>query len=188
MTFETNPYQPPDNIEIRQEPRLRHRAIWSLRGTWLVLLPAALFNYYAFDQRVILSYPLAAGVFPPFRIINLLGFLVGSLVICCWLLPLLEQIARFMRRALVSQVPERDWLNAFYRSVHPAVFLALPGSVIWALWVIGFYYLKIDFVLISAMAAIPSHVLGACLYVPLLYRWGRLWWQFRKPSQDLDAR
>ena len=179
MSVEHNPYQVTADLEPAPVSPLRRSALGSLRASWMILLPAALFNHLAFDPGALMGPWTPTGGLSLLRVANLLGFITGSVAIWFWLLPLLENVALLIRRVVASRTLRPAWLEALYRSLRPAGFLALPGTVIWALWVVGFYYLKIDFVLISVMAAIPAHLLAACLYLPLLFRWGQLWWQAR---------
>jgi len=179
----TNPYETPAVGDHTADSHLQKRraALAAFRTAFLILLAAALFNYYAFDTHTII------GGFPPilqaaYRITNLVGIAIGSAFIWFFALPVLEAVARQIRNVVARDVSTDSWDGALYVSLKPAVYLAVPGSIIWVLWVVGFYYLQLDFVMISYAVGVPAHVLAACFYVPLLVRWYRLS-RTRMPSQ-----
>ena len=179
----TNPYETPAVGDHTADSHLQNRraALAAFRTAFLILLAAALFNYYAFDTHAII------GGFPPilqaaYRITNLGGIAIGSAFIWFFALPVLEAVGRTIRYVVARDVSTDNWDGALYVSLKPAVYLAVPGAFIWVLWVVGFYFLQFDFVMISFWVGIPAHVLAACFYVPLLVRWYRLS-RTRMPSQ-----
>ena len=40
-------------------------------------------------------------------------------------------------------------------------------------WVFGFYEMQMNFYVLSWLIGIPAHILGACVYIPLIYGWYR---------------
>ena len=171
----TNPYESPTTVNWTADSNLPNRrsALASFRTAFVILFAAALFNYYAFDTHAI------SGGIPPilqavYRAINLVGITVGSTLIWFFALPVLEAVARTVRNVVARDVSTDSWDHALYVSLKPAAYLAVPGAILWVLWVVAFYFLQLDFVMISFGIGIPAHVLAACLYVPLLIRWYRL--------------
>ena len=171
----TNPYESPAVANHTADSHLPNRrsALAAFRTAFLILLAPALFNYYAFDTHAI------SGGIPPilqavYRTTNLVGIVVGSTFIWFFALPVLEAVARTIRNVVARDASTDSWDGALYVSLKPAVYLAVPGAILWVLWVVGFYFLQLDFVMISYGVGIPAHVLAACLYVPLLIRWYRL--------------
>ncbi len=170
-----NPYQPPaasEPLRDRRSPK-RGSALWAFRTGLLILLPPTLFNYYAFDSRS------SSNGFPLDIRALYYAFSIGSLCLgaaAAWFLtlPLLEWVAWMIRSLVAGKVPASRWDDALYESLRPAAYLALPGAGLWVVWVVGFYYLALDFVILSYAVGIPAHLLAACLYIPLIIRWFRL--------------
>ncbi|GAA4427269.1 hypothetical protein [Bremerella cremea] len=162
----------------------RQSALVSLRLAIVMLTAAGLVNYHAYDTMAMGPHVSLFGLMIMMRVFQLV--LVGLLVIGCWLLllPTLEVIAERLRSWFAKHVDAETWNEALYRSLAPAAILALPGSILWIVWVIGFYYLKAPFLLISYAVGIPAHLLAACIYVPLLYRWYHLWRYQPAPSES----
>ncbi len=171
----TNPYESPATVNRTADSHLPNRrsALAAFRTAFVILLTPALFNYYAFDTDAI------GGGIPPilqaaYRTTNLVGIAVGSFLIWFFALPVLEAASRTIRNVVARDASTDRWVDALYMSLKPAAYLAVPGAILWALWVVGFYFLQLDFVMISYGVGIPAHILAACLYVPLLIRWYRL--------------
>jgi hypothetical protein len=139
-----------------------------------ILLAPAIFNYYAFDLQMIANSSLPSPTQTLYRATNILGFAVGSALIWFLGFPLLERVSQLIRLALASHTSLSRWLAIFYASVRSAVYLAIPGAILWAIWVVGFYYLGIGFYRISWSVGVPAHLLGALWYVPLVCRWYKL--------------
>ena len=130
-------------------------------------------NYTAFDLNYSLNrFP--SEVAQSYRVANLIG--ITLVFVFCWefLLPTLATIGRLVRRYVAPHVNEARWDDALYKSLKPAAILAIPGAVLWCVWVLGFYYWKLNFMLLSIAVGVPAHLLAAGLYVPLIVRWFKL--------------
>ena len=174
----TNPYespatvaQAPDLEEVGSELAIAKRT--AMRSVWaaiLILLVAGLFNYYAFDQ-VIIAEKVAPRLQVTVRVINLTGIVTITLVAWFLLVPALETLGRWGRYLTGEKAPVAAWSEALYRSLRPAFYLAIPGAILWAIWVMGFYFVHLDFFVLSIGVGVPAHLLAAVLYLPLLVRW-----------------
>jgi len=169
-----NPYQSPSSSgkSVSADSSLRRRAQRSFRVTALILLLPAVYNYWAFASRAMPSLPADIASFC--RTVNILGFVIGGALIWFLGVPTLEAIARLLRIAVANGTDRTAWEEVLYRSLTWTVYLAIPGAALWMIWVFGFYQLHSDFRTISWAIGVPAHLLGACWYVPLIYRWYRL--------------
>jgi hypothetical protein len=176
-----NPYQSPPNIPSTADSPTRRSAVAAFRTAFVILLTPALFNYFAFDAMM--SAGVSARLHVLFRAANLAGFAAASVLIWFFGVPLLEAASRTIRRVFARDASRESWDGALYVSLKPMAYLAAPGAVLWAVWVVGFYFLQVEFVAISLGVGIPGHILGACLYVPLLMRWYQV---SRRDSADQE--
>ncbi|PQO39002.1 hypothetical protein C5Y96_03790 [Blastopirellula marina] len=113
---------------------------------------------------------------------------IGLIAVVCWFafVPVLEFLSRTIRSIVARNTDPKQWDEVLYVSLKPAALLAIPGMILWIIWVTGFYFLGANFFVISYAVGIPSHILAACLYVPLLYRWYKLW-DRSVPRPDSEA-
>lgn len=164
-----NPFQSPDCVDdlIAVGSDLRRRARLSFRLTVLILLGPAAYNCWAFNH-----YALAR--LTHLHEINFTLLAIGAALILFLGFPVLEAISRVLRFIFGQRADRADWQDALYRSLNRTVYLAIPGAVLWVIWVIGFYEMRANFYTISWAVGVPAHLLAACWYVPLLYRWFRL--------------
>ncbi len=171
-----NPYQSPTAGQQRPMATLPNRqsSQRTFRIAILILLAPALFNYYAFDTHLIANGSIVPALQNIYRAANIAGIVLATVLIWLFGLSFLEHVSTLTRSLFARHVAIDAWNDAIYASLKPAVILAIPGAFLWGLWVIGFYYLEVDFVTISYVIGIPSHLLLACLYVPLLVRWYKL--------------
>lgn len=171
-----NPYQPPRSAPtpLAEHSPLRKAARSSFRLVALVLLVPAIYNYVAFDARTIASGGLPSNVAATYRVINIFAFVVGFGLIWFAGFPLLEAVAKLLRAVFAKRADPAQWLEVLYRSLHRAVILAALGAALWAIWVFAFYQRGVDFYTISWTVGVPLHLLAACWYVPLVYRWYRM--------------
>lgn len=150
----------------------------SLRLAILWLLIAGLVNFTAFHLHIKPLPGRQANTSLSNANFEVAGGLlaISFLVIACWfaLLPLLELITWKIQASFAPSDDPARWVGALYSSLKPAGLLAFLGMTLWALWVYGFYYLRVNFFVISYAIGIPIHILAACLYVPLLFRWYKL--------------
>ena len=171
-----NPYQSPDvpSEAVNAGSSLRKRARLSFRVATLVLLIPAVYNYWEFDANVIASSRLPGDLATLYRMINVLGFIVGGPLIWFLGVPLLEAAARLIRTIFANGTDRTTWLETLYRSLSWTAFLAIPGAALWVIWVFVFYQKQVDFYTIYWAVGVPAHLLAACLYLPLIYGWYRL--------------
>ncbi|MBN1911134.1 MAG: hypothetical protein JW818_15415 [Pirellulales bacterium] len=169
-----NPYQSPAFVEetAAAEPVSRRRAKRAFRKAAAVLLAPAIYNLCAFEAHVHDSIrPEAA---PVMHFFDVLGFVIACGLI--WLLGLtaLESVSFILFSAFARKTDPTAWQEVLYRSFDRAVYLTAAGAVLWGVWVFCFYQMDCDFQLISWAIGIPAHLLAACWYVPLIYRWYQL--------------
>ncbi len=176
MEMFENPYQSPGDLSRGGNgvAASRERAWRSFRIAFLILLVPAIYNYWAFDTYVIAAIRLPGDLVNLYRLGNVLGFIMGGSLIWMLGLPVLELAARLIRAVLATGTDRGSWLEILYRSLSWIAILALPGAVLWGVWVFAFYQRQVDFYTISWAIGIPAHALAACLYLPLIYRWFRL--------------
>ena len=171
-----NPYQSPDvpSEAVNAGSSLRKRARLSFRVAALVLLIPAVYNYWEFDANVIASSRLPGDLANLYRMINVLGFIVGGSLIWFLGVPLLEATSRLIRIVFANGTDRTAWLETLYRSLNRTAFLAIPGAALWVIWVFVFYQKQMNFYTVSWAVGIPSHLLAACVYLPLIHGWYRL--------------
>lgn len=176
----TNPYQSPqaESVSLETQPPLRREALKSVRVATILLTLAGVFNFYCFCVH---GRTLYIGTPTP-SMVDLTEFAagcvgIGLIAVVCWFafLPVLEFLSRMIHSIVARNTDPKQWDEALYASLKPAALLAIPGMILWFVWVIGFYFLGVNFFVISYAVGIPSHILAACLYVPLLFRWYKLW-------------
>ncbi len=169
-----NPYQSPSFVVKgnRAESSLRHEARRSFRTAALILFLPAAYNYWAFDRYAVGR--LHEDIASVCRVANMLGLVIGAGLIWHVGLPCLEAIAQCLRIVFARSTDREAWDETLYRSLRSVVYLAIPGAVLWMGWVFGYYHMLGDFYTLSWAIGIPAHLLGACWYVPLAYRWYRL--------------
>lgn len=135
----------------------------------LLLVPAAynvyLFNFFQGDGTTIPTL---------FRLFNTIGFAcVGAMAWFCGL-GLLEYLTGTIHSLVARKSTRDDWQHALYATLRPAPRLALAGAVLWTIWDVAIYQLHLDFNSVSIPIGIAAHLLAACLYLPLVYRWYKL--------------
>ncbi len=169
-----NPYKSPGRLNktATAPTALQMQARRSFRALALVLLLPAVYNYWEFDVHVVSRLP---GRFPVIlRVAVLLAFVVGGALVWFFGLPVLEAISRFVRVVFARGADANAWQEVLYRTLNRVPYLAVDGAALWVMWVFGFYEMQASFFPISLAVAISAHVLAACWYVPLIYRWYRL--------------
>lgn len=172
-----NPYESTVTDSHDRDPQTeqhRRAAQRHFRVAALILLLPAAYNYVEFDRTYVLGQGLPADLVMLQRTVNLVAIVIG--VGCIWQfgLPLVETFAAVARRQFARHVAPVHWNVPLYAAVRSLAYLAAAGAMLWTFWVFAIYRLEMDFWIASYTAGIPGHVLGACFYVPLLYRWYRL--------------
>ena len=169
-----NPYQSPGVVgessdaesSVRREARR-----WFHSAVGILFLPAV-YNYWAFDAYAVGR--LHEDIASLYRVVNMLGLGIVAALIWYLGLPCLEAIAQCLRIVFARSADREAWDETLYRSLRTVVYLVVPGAVLWIIWVFGVYQMHGDFYAMSWAIGIPAHLLGACWYVPLAYRWYRL--------------
>lgn len=171
-----NPYQSPtvESLPPVRQPASRAESRAALHAACLILLAAGLVNYYAFDMRDIAGAGYDARLKTVLRTMNVAGIAVVFLLSWFFALPLLEFFGRVIRALTGRRAALDRWNDALYLSLKPAKYLAVAGAVLWILWVVAFYVADFNFVVISFAVGLPAHLLAACVYVPLAFRWFKL--------------
>jgi len=163
----SNPYAPPstsDDLAPLPDPELRAMAQRRFhRSCWILSFPALL-NWVFFNWRLR----------PEYVLVNCLGLVVLAIVVAHYGFRIVERLSSTIQRIACRNDAWQEWDRVLWKAL-----VALPGfiaigSLLWTLWVIGFYVMDINFVLISYAVGIPAHVLAACFYVPLITNWFRI--------------
>lgn len=163
-----NPYQAPNAAPVATAAAVssqRRRAMLHWRLGWGLLMLAATDNFCQFSAQV---------GDPVLVILNGLGFVILAGAVFCFGLFALERIAVLIRWLFSGQASQASWLDVLYRSLKPVPWLAAIGTLIWGTWIACYYLMEIDFMVASVPAAIAGHLVAACFYLPLFYRWYRL--------------
>lgn len=170
--MEINPFQSPESRSQPESSSTRERssALFSVRVAIGLLLPAGLFNFFAFD-RFVLREDMPIGLLFAVRIFDIAAILLIGIV--CWFLtvPVLEGVGRFIRHFVGRRASIVAWNDALYRSLKPMGYVAVPGAILWVIWIVGFYFVQGNFFFLSVAVGIPAHLLAAALYIPLFVRW-----------------
>ncbi len=170
--MDTNPYESPvspaENTASDDSPD-RKAARLSLRVCLIILLLPGLYNYACFDSQLI-------GPLPPdlrflLRAFNLAGIAMVSVSIWFFGLLILEVLTKLVHSSLSRSSDLAAWNESLYVTFRRAPYFAVAGSVLWIIWVYGFYETPISFYAISYPIGILAHLLAAGLYVPLFRRW-----------------
>ena len=171
----TNPYESPEVLTALQStPNVdRVKALRSVRIALLILLVPAVYNFVCFNlylnpRRI--QLPLHS----VYVTVNSLGIVLITFVIWCFGLAILEFVAGGLHSILARKSLLDDWKSTMYVIVRRAPKFAVAGAVLWVIWVAAFYQLRLDFYVVSVPVGVAAHLLAACLYIPLFYRWYRI--------------
>lgn len=173
-----NPYEVPrsllgPSIELMPPSATRILGNRCLRYSLLYLLIPAAINVAYFNREAFAGWsnPLIS-VF--YQMTNWFWLVVISLLIWFFGLGLLESITGMIHRGCSRRQTRASWNEALYATLQSAPILAVVGAITWGLWVVAFYQLDWDFMLISIPAGFVAHGLAAGVYLQLIYRWYRL--------------
>lgn len=172
MDHDCNPYRSPATIDqpAPAAPLLRADALFRFRVAVTLLLIAAFANAF-FRPRFL--YMVTSVMLIKYRI-GLLDFLFISAIgffAMTGAFNALERLAKLLRRIFAANSDPEAWNNAIYNAFRPAIPLGLAGALLWIIWVIAFFELRINFYVISYAVGIPAHLLAACVYLPMLSGW-----------------
>ncbi|MEZ6119934.1 MAG: hypothetical protein R3C28_25650 [Pirellulaceae bacterium] len=168
----TNPYESPSSPAqqrpLQNEPRSAARR--SVRIALLMLLMPALYNFACFNFPPTATLPIHR----LYQAVNSLGLI--SIVAFVWFFGLtcLEGVTGGIHAMVARTSSLAAWKNELYAILSRLPWFAIPGAVLWTIWVAAVYQLRIGFYAVSVPVGIAAHVLAACLYVPLAYRWYKL--------------
>jgi len=170
--MKANPYETPSEL-IEQDPRsssTRTAAQRHVRMALLIMLLPAAYNFVCFN----FSPSFDQIEFPNrslYRMANLIGFGLIAAAVWWFGLTLFEFVTRGIHSIVARKSKLAEWQRELYSNLQRAPGLAIPGAVLWAVWVLAFYQLQIKFYLVSVPVAIAAHLLAAWLYLPLAYQW-----------------
>lgn len=171
----TNPYESPKVPTALQATANvdRVKARHSVRIAMLILIVPAVYNFLCFNlylnpRRI--QLPLHS----IYVTINSLGIVLIAFVIWSFGLAILEFIAGGLHSILARKSLLDDWKSTMYVIVRRAPKFAVAGAVLWSIWVAAFYQLRLGFYAVSVPVGVAAHLLAACLYVPLFYRWYKI--------------
>jgi hypothetical protein len=169
-----NPYQPPQSLSKTSSTITTNRqaAQRKIRISTIIFLVPALYNLVCF------SLLTSSQIVLPFFVVNFLLNLLGAIIVVAavWFfgLTILEMIAAVAYRVVARKSERNSWYDTLYNSLTRLPLFAVLGSILWTMWVAGFYQLRLSFFVVSIPIGIAAHLLAAGLYIPLLYRWYRL--------------
>lgn len=88
---------------------------------------------------------------------------------------MLEVVAKTLRRLFASEVPMPVWLEPLYTGTAPLRWAAPFGAALYIAWM-GLIYsnLSLNTLILCNLFAVAGHLLGAAVYLPILWAWYRL--------------
>lgn len=176
----TNPYEPPRSPpEPEAAAPSRDSARRQFRTLFFILCIPALYNFVKFDIYILQASQLPGPVESLFRSTNIFAFALGGGLIWAYGFALVEWIAGVLRYWFAPETDAEAWKETLYASVPSTIYLGVLGAILWAIWVFGFYTLRIPFMVISQPVGVLAHLLAALWYLPLIYRW----WRLARPSK-----
>ena len=170
-----NPYESPEVQASLLTPldQNRLRALHSIRFALGILLVPAIYNFLCFNFSLDVSR-IEVPFLGIYRTVNTIGFLVIVASIWFFGLTAFEFITGGIHAIAARKSKLDDWKESLYDILRRAPFFAVPGAVLWTIWVLAFYQIQLDFFTVSVPIGIAAHILAACLYVPLIYRWYKI--------------
>lgn len=170
-----NPFEPPRTVELKPAENVhRSRARFAFRATLLLMMVPALYNYLEFDAHILMGSGIPSLSAMVMRITNLVGILLAALSIWFAGFPLLEKLSSAVHLVFANHTRLEAWQAQLYMAIYRGAILAIPGAILWLVWVFGFYSMRINFFVISWAVGAPAHALAACVYGPLLVNWFRI--------------
>ena len=173
-----NPFEPPRTPgEPPRVSGLSSRAKLAWRTIVLLMMVPAIYNFLEFNAKVIMA-PSAGSRLAPIEALTLwlgnsLLIVVGGIALWLFGLQLINALSMTIRRLFAPQCSAIAWQEPLERALYRAAILAIPGALLWMAWVFGFYEMQMNFYVLSWLIGIPAHILGACVYIPLIYGWYR---------------
>ena len=176
----TNPFESPSS-PAQQRPSQnepRNAARRNMKTALLMLLPAALYNFACFNFPLTATLPIHR----LYQAVNSLGLI--SIVAFVWFFALtcLEGITGGIHTMVARNSSLAAWKKELYAILRRLPSFAIPGTVLWTIWVAAVYQLRIGFYAVSVPVGVAAHILAACLYIPLVYRWYKL--EQQRPSNS----
>ena len=171
-----NPYQSPTDTDTPVAEMLPDRAatLRMVHRAVLVLAFPAAANFVCWTWLTSLS--MFAGY--PEGFIAFTLFSVVLLLMACWLiwtggLTILEYAAVAIHFIFGGSISREQWLSVMYRSLWTLKWVAPAGAVVWLIWLLLIYGLRVNFMVASVPLGIIAHLLGACVYLTIFYNWYR---------------
>ena len=167
-----NPYASPASVchVASGLAGLRADALRRIRYALLILLLPAIYNFICFS---LLVDPLVGDLhmWMIYWAVNGMGFAAIATAVWFLGLRLLEIFTVVVHMVLGRKATLANWNAALYEVLLRGPLFAVLGAIVWTIWVVAYYQLNVGFYAISVPVGIAGHLLAACLYVPLLYRW-----------------
>ena len=170
-----NPYAPSLNaapVHVERSSALR-----TVRLCTLILSVGAVYNAYVYSG---LATPTPAYAVTLLRGLNITG--VVLIITACWFfaLPLFELVSLGCHRLFGRSATLDQWRGELYRVLATATPFAILGTIVWCVWVYAFYFMDMNFFLISVPTGIAAHVLAACVYLRIPFKW----WSLEKTAAN----
>ncbi len=167
-----NPFEPPQHVEpARVQSAVRKRSSGAFRAALLILAVPAIFNYLEFDAKYLMGYGIPSPTVFVMRTTNIVAML--CLLSALWFagVIVLERIALALQGLFARQVDREQWLDPLYVAINRLAILAIPGAALWMIWVFAFYRSFVNPLVLSLTLGTLANLLGAMVYLPLLYQW-----------------
>jgi hypothetical protein len=136
----------------------------------------ALGGAHVFGASSMLHLVLALAV--PWLLLAISAALIAAAVIVA----LATGCARLLRQWLARAVPESAWLVPLYAAASRMLWASLAGGSLWLAWMWLCFEAHVSAIAAASfLFGTAGHLLGAWVYLPLLYRWYALWRTSRVP-------
>jgi len=173
-----NPYQSPTETNEPVAEVLPDRAVALRRihrAMLILAIPGAL-NFLCWHlllaQSIMAAYP--RGVYIETTFFSLLLLLAAWMFLWKASLRLMEYAAVVVQFVFGRRISHEEWLSAMYRSLWTLGWAAPAGAVVWLIWLLLIYGLRVNFMVASVPLGIIGHLLGACVYLNIFYSWYRV--------------
>lgn len=103
---------------------------------------------------------------------NLLGIALLLAVLWRFGLEILEALAAAIKQLFAREVDWPAWFAELYAGLRPLPLFTLPAAALWGAWLVLFYFFDHPGGYATDVAfQVAAHALGACVYLPIFYRW-----------------
>ena len=178
--MDDNPFSPPSALERRTESvsSTRSSARRSIQLSLLIFLIPTIYNFVCFDIERTRSIAEINNIVTPmvsfFQIIGFIGIANAFIALCFLTLPLCEIATLCLNRWLGQRNNLDLWKTELYASMIALPKFAIPGAILWSLWVFLFYQFGMAFTTVSISVSVAAHLLAATFYIPLFVAWFKI--------------